>query len=183
MSTGAQPVRTSPSACCPRGEKETLPKALRAIQTFVNRHYPDRPFLGVGALIVDGCRVLLCRRGKPPYVGFWSLPGGLVELGEPVVDALHREVREETGLEVSIIRLAEVYERITADEAGRTEYHFVLLDYLCRVESGTLKAGDDAAEVCWFAATELASLEITPGSLAVIERALNTHEPLESRPS
>ena len=149
----------------------------------MNRRYPDRPFLGVGALIVDGQRILLCRRGKPPYVGQWSLPGGLVELGEPVVEALHREVREETGLEVSILRFFEVYERITGDKEGRTEYHFVLLDYLCRVESGTLEAGDDAADVRWFAAAELASLEITPGSLPVIERALKTYEPLEPGPS
>lgn len=139
----------------------------------MTRRYPDRPLLGVGALILESGRILLCRRGKPPYVGYWSLPGGLVELGEPVVDALHREVREETGLEVSIVRLAEVYERITADDGGRTEYHFVLLDYVCRVESGTLKAGDDAADVRWFARAELASLEITPGSLPVIERAFN----------
>lgn len=149
----------------------------------MTRHYPDRPCLGVGALIVDDGKILLCRRGKPPYVGYWSVPGGLVELGEPVLQALHREVREETGLEVSISRLFEIYERITADASGRTEYHFVLVDYLCRVESGTLKAGDDAADVCWFAATELASLEITPGSLPVIERALSTHESLESGPS
>ena len=149
----------------------------------MSRRYPDRPLLGVGAIIVDGPRVLLCRRGKPPYVGCWSLPGGLVELGEPVVDALHREVREETGLAVAIVRLAEVYERIAPDPDGRTEYHFVLLDYLCRVESGTLKAGDDAADVRWFAASELASLEMTPGSLAVIRRAFDTHEPLEPGPS
>lgn len=149
----------------------------------MNRRYPDRPFLGVGAIIVDDQQVLLCRRGQPPYVGFWSLPGGIVELGEPVVAALHREVREETGLEVTIVRLAEIYERIVPDAESRTEYHFVLLDYLCHVESGTLKAGDDAAEVRWFASTELASLEMTPDSLAVIERVLNTHEPLEPRPS
>ncbi len=149
----------------------------------MTRRYPDRPFLGVGAIIVDAQQVLLCRRGQPPYVGLWSLPGGIVELGEPVVDALHREVREETGLEVEIVRLAEVYERIVPGDGHRTEYHFVLLDYLCHVESGTLKAGDDAADVRWFASTELASLEMTPGSLAVIERALNTHEPLEPRPS
>ena len=111
----------------------------------MSRRYPDRPFLGVGALIVDGPNILLCRRGKEPYLGYWSLPGGAVELGEPVVEALLREVREETGLEVSIVRLAEIYERIAPDAEGRTEYHFVLLDYLCRVESGKLKAGDDAA--------------------------------------
>lgn len=149
----------------------------------MSRRYPDRPFLGVGAIILDGRQVLLCRRGKPPYVGCWSLPGGIVELGEPVVAALHREVREETGLEVTIVRLAEIYERIIPDGENRTEYHYVLLDYLCHVESGKLKAGDDAAEVRWFASTELASLEMTPDSLAVIERVLNTHEPLEPRPS
>ncbi len=149
----------------------------------MNRRYPDRPMLGVGAIIVDGPRVLLCRRGKPPYVGCWSLPGGLVELGEPVIEALHREVLEETGLLVKILRLAEVYERIAPDDEGRTEYHFVLLDYLCHVESGTLRAGDDAAEVRWYAVTDLASLEMTPGSLAVIERVFKTHEPLEPRPS
>ncbi|MBY0504314.1 MAG: NUDIX hydrolase [Bryobacteraceae bacterium] len=149
----------------------------------MTRRYPDRPFLGVGALIIERGRVLLCRRGKPPYEGYWSVPGGLVELGEPVLEALHREVREETGLQVSVTRLAEVYERINPDEDGRTEYHFVILDYLCRVESGTLKAGDDAADVRWFAAAELASLKITPGSLEVIERALNLHEPLEPGPT
>ncbi len=140
----------------------------------VTRRYPDRPFLGVGALIVQGDRILLCRRGKPPYQGFWSLPGGLVELGEPVLDALRREVREETGLEVTIDRFAEVYERITTDSDGRVEYHFTILDYLCRPESGTLRAGDDAADVRWFPRAELASLEMTPGSLAVIERVLRT---------
>jgi len=140
----------------------------------VSRRYPDRPFLGVGALIIADGRILMCRRGKPPYVGYWSIPGGLVELGEPLVEALHREVREETGLEVAVIRLSEIYERITEDDEGRTEYHFVLLDYLCRMESGTLKAGDDAADVRWFTRAELASLEITPGTLPVIERAFNT---------
>ncbi len=149
----------------------------------MSRRYPDRPFLGVGAIILDAGRVLLCRRGQPPYVGYWSLPGGIVELGEPVVEALHREVREETGLKVEILRLAEVYERIAPDAEGRIEYHFTILDYLCRVESGTLKAGDDAADVRWFAPAELASLELTPGSLTVIERVLNTHESLEPRPS
>jgi 8-oxo-dGTP diphosphatase len=149
----------------------------------VSRRYPDRPFLGVGAIIIDAGRVLLCRRGKQPYLGYWSLPGGAVELGEPVAEALRREVREETGLEVAIVRLAEIYERITPDVEGRTEYHYVLLDYLCRVESGTLVAGDDAAEVRWFARAELASLEMTPDSLPVIERALKTHESLEPGPS
>lgn len=149
----------------------------------MSRRYPERPFLGVGAIIVDAGRVLLCRRGKQPYLGYWSIPGGAVETGEPIIEALRREVREETGLEIAIIQLAEVFERITPDAEGRTEYHYVLIDYLCRVESGTLVAGDDAAEVRWFARAELASLEMTPGTLDVIERTLNTHESLEFGPT
>ncbi|MBY0375576.1 MAG: NUDIX hydrolase [Bryobacteraceae bacterium] len=127
--------------------------------------------LGVGALIIEQRRVLLCRRGKEPLKGYWSLPGGAVETGERVVDALKREVREETGLEIETNFVAEVFERITPDAEGRIEYHYVLLDYLCRVVGGELAAGDDAAEVAWFERAELPDLLITPGSLAVIEKA------------
>ena len=122
-------------------------------------------------MIIEQRRVLLCRRGKEPLKGYWSLPGGAVEIGERVIDALKREVREETGLEVETNMVAEVFERITPDAEGRVEYHYVLLDYLCRVVGGELAAGDDAAEVAWFEREELGALAITPGSLAVIERA------------
>jgi ADP-ribose pyrophosphatase YjhB (NUDIX family) len=125
----------------------------------------------VGALIIEQRRVLLCRRGKEPLKGYWSLPGGAVETGERVVEALKREVREETGLEIETNFVAEVFERITPDAEGRIEYHYVLLDYLCRVVGGELAAGDDAAEVAWFERAELPDLLITPGSLAVIEKA------------
>lgn len=125
----------------------------------------------MGALIIEQRRVLLCRRGKEPLKGYWSLPGGAVETGERVVDALKREVREETGLEIETNFVAEVFERITPDAEGRIEYHYVLLDYLCRVVGGELAAGDDAAEVAWFERAELPDLLITPGSLAVIEKA------------
>lgn len=125
----------------------------------------------MGALIIEQRRVLLCRRGKEPLKGYWSLPGGAVEAGERVVDALKREVREETGLEIETNFVAEVFERITPDAEGRIEYHYVLLDYLCRVVGGELAAGDDAAEVAWFERAELPGLLITPGSLAVIEKA------------
>ena len=138
-----------------------------------SRQYPARPLLGVGALIIDGTRILLCRRGKAPFAGYWSLPGGLVEIGERVVDALRREVREETGLEIETDQVAEVFERITPDADGRIEYHYVLIDYLCRVTGGTLQAGDDAAEVQWFERTELATLKLTPGSLGVIEKVFD----------
>jgi 8-oxo-dGTP diphosphatase len=111
----------------------------------------------------------LCRRGKAPFAGYWSLPGGLVEIGERVVDALKREVTEETGLTVETDQVAEVFERITPDPAGRVQYHYVMVDYLCRVTGGTLKAGDDA----WFERTELSHLHLTPGTLEVIERTFD----------
>jgi ADP-ribose pyrophosphatase YjhB (NUDIX family) len=133
----------------------------------------------VGALIFEGTRVLLCRRGNQPFQGYWSLPGGLVEIGERVVDALKREVREETGLDVETDAVAEVFERITPDAEGRVEYHYVLIDYLCRVRGGELRAGDDAAAVAWFDRAELPGLQLTPGSLGVIEKAFESYESLE----
>src|SRR5215510_11503224 len=111
-----------------------------------NRRYPKRPIVGVGALIFQRNRVLLAQRGKAPLKGWWSLPGGALETGETLVDAIRREVREETGLEVEPRSVFEVFERITRDAAGKTEYHFVLIDYICRVKDGTLQAGDDVAD-------------------------------------
>jgi len=136
--------------------------------------------LGVGALILDGSRIVLCQRGKDPFRGYWSLPGGLVEIGERVVDALTREVREETGLDIETDQVAEVFERITPDAAGRVEYHYVMIDYLCRVKGGTLRAGDDAAAVGWFERADLPKVQLTPGSLDVIERVFDYAERLSS---
>ena len=103
--------------------------------------------MGVGALIVEGPRILLVERGHEPLKGYWSLPGGAVETGERLEDAMRREVREETGLEVSVVCLLEVFERIMHDDAGRPEYHYVLMDYLCHPAGGTLAAADDASRV------------------------------------
>lgn len=136
-----------------------------------NRSYPARPVLGVGALILREGAILLVERGKEPLRGFWSLPGGAVETGERVVDALVREVREETGLTVEALRLFEVFERILPDESGATKYHYVLLDYLCRVAGGTESAGDDAANVRWVQRAELEDYKLTTGTLPVIEKA------------
>jgi ADP-ribose pyrophosphatase YjhB (NUDIX family) len=136
-----------------------------------DRRYPRYPLLGVGALIFHRGRILMAERGKPPLMGQWSLPGGLVETGESLADAIRREVREETGLEVDLLGVFEIFERIMPDGAGLAEYHYVLIDYICHVAGGTLAAGSDAHRVSWFRREELAALDITAGTLAVIERA------------
>lgn len=124
----------------------------------------------MGALIYDGDRVLLVQRGNEPLKGWWSLPGGAVETGERLEAALQREVLEETGLEVRIIRFGELFERIMPDSEGNTEYHYVLLDYICEVTGGNIRAGDDSAAVRWFTPEELSTVPITSGTLEVIER-------------
>lgn len=127
--------------------------------------------LGVGALIIEGDRILLVERGREPLKGWWSLPGGAVEPGERLEAATLREVREETGLEVSVVCLIEIFERLIYDDSGALEYHFVLMDYLCRPVGGELCAGDDAGSVAWFTESELARLKITEGTPAVIAKA------------
>jgi 8-oxo-dGTP diphosphatase len=125
----------------------------------------------VGALIFRRGRVLLVERGREPLKGYWSLPGGVLETGETLEAGLRREVREETGLEVKVSRLFEVFERIMPDEKGRSEYHYVLLDYLCRANSGALAAGDDVSRVEWVDERNLGEYRITEGTAAVIRRA------------
>jgi 8-oxo-dGTP diphosphatase len=112
----------------------------------MSRHArPARPVLGAAAVVLQEGRVLLIRRGQPPDAGEWSIPGGAVELGESVDEALRRELREETGLEIAVGAFLEAYERIERDAEG-VRFHFVILDYAATVIGGTLTAGDDAAE-------------------------------------
>jgi 8-oxo-dGTP diphosphatase len=120
---------------------------------------------------LDGDRVLLVERGREPLKGWWSLPGGVVECGESLAEAVRREVREETGLEVEPAGIVEVFERIMRDEAGRPEYHYVLVDYLCRVVGGRLAAADDVSRVEWVRRRHLGDYRITQGSVPVIEKA------------
>ncbi len=127
----------------------------------------------MGALIIENDRILLVERGKDPLKGWWSLPGGLVETGELIEDALRREIREETGLEIEVQALVEIFERIMRDSSGVAEYHFVLMDYLCRPTGGTLCAADDASRVEWFALDTIDALKITEGTPAVIRKAFS----------
>lgn len=127
--------------------------------------------LGVGALIIREDRILLVERGHEPLKGYWSLPGGGVETGESLEEAMRREVREETGLEVEVLCLLEIFERIMHDGDSRTEYHYVLVDYLCHPAGGTLGAADDASRVEWFTEEEIQYLKITEGTPGVIAKA------------
>lgn len=142
-----------------------------ACVTSDDRRYPKRPLVGVGALIFDGDRILMAQRGKQPLLGWWSLPGGALETGESLAEAVRREVREETGLEIEPIGVIEIFERIMRDAAGVPEYHYVLIDYLCRVIGGALQAGDDVCRAEWMERGELANLQITEGTLGVIDKA------------
>jgi 8-oxo-dGTP diphosphatase len=125
----------------------------------------------VGAIILDRNRVLLVERGREPLKGYWSLPGGVLETGERLEDGIRREVREETGLEIRVVKVVEIFERIMRDEKGAAEYHYVLIDYLCRAISGKLAASDDVARVEWVPRNALKQYRITEGTLPVIEKA------------
>jgi 8-oxo-dGTP diphosphatase len=142
------------------------------------RRYPRRPVLGVGALIFDRGRILLVERGRPPLKGSWSLPGGVLEAGETLKEGIRREVREETGLEVEPVGIFEVFERILPDRKGRPEYHYVLIDFLCRIAGGRLVPGDDVRRAAWVSKSELGHYNITEGTRAVIERAFRRRRTL-----
>lgn len=134
----------------------------------------------MGALIIDRDRILLVQRGKQPLKGWWSLPGGVVETGEHLTDALKREVREETGLEAEPILVVEIFERIMRDKVGKAEYHYVLIDYLCKAK-GEPKPGDDAAAVEWVKRKDLSGRKVTEGTLQVIEVAFAKKEALRQK--
>ncbi len=139
----------------------------------MNREYPEVPLIGVGAIIVDGDRVLLIRRGQAPLLGEWSLPGGLVECGETLREATIREAREETGLAVEAVEMLGVYERIIRNDDGRARYHYVRIDFLCRQVGGDLKAASDAAGVDWFQREELPALKLRPDTHEVVLKGLD----------
>lgn len=136
------------------------------------RMYPARPLVGVGAVVWDGSRVLLERRGQPPAQGSWSLPGGLIDLGETAAEAVRREVQEECGIEVVVGPVLGLFEPIHCDPDGRIRYHYVVIDFLAYYRSGDVRVGDDAADLRWARPDELGDYQLHPAAAAMIERAL-----------
>jgi len=137
----------------------------------LRREYPETPLIGVGAIIVEEGRVLLVKRGHPPLAGEWSIPGGVLEIGELLREAAAREANEETGLTVEPGEILGVFDRLIRT-GDRVQYHYVLIDFLCKRLQGELKPGSDADEVRWFKAEELPSLNLAPDTADVIRKGL-----------
>ena len=141
----------------------------------MKREFPEVPLVGVGAVIVETDRagkdrVVLVTRGHPPIQGQWSIPGGVLEVGELVREAAIREAREETGLTVEPGELLGVFDRVLRHADGRVQYHYVLVDFLCRPVGGELLAASDAVEVRWFACEELPALNLAEDTFEVIQK-------------
>lgn len=136
----------------------------------MKRLYPDQPIVGVGAVIINNGKILLEKRKNDPGRGKWSVPGGLVELGERVEEAVIREVKEETGLDVEKPEHIDVVDNISFDEAGKIKYHFVIIDYLVRLSGGALKAASDAEELEWVALDEVERYDLTKTFREFFER-------------
>jgi ADP-ribose pyrophosphatase YjhB (NUDIX family) len=148
----------------------------------VAREYPDAPRAAVGAIVLDADNVLLVRRGQPPGLGKWSVPGGLLDLGERLEDAVVREVEEESGLRVQVLGLCGVLDRIIpgdrTDDRGDpiVRYHWVIVDYVATVVGGALCAGSDAAEARWVPLAELDRYDMTEGLVQMIKRAVGLRQ-------
>lgn len=134
----------------------------------MSREYPDRPFVGVGVVVWRGDEVLLIERGKGPRTGGWSLPGGMQELGETVREAAHREIREETAIEIEVVALLDVVDMVRKDADGRVRYHYTLVDFTARWRSGEAVAGTDAAAVRWVRLEDLDDIQLWDETRRVI---------------
>jgi 8-oxo-dGTP diphosphatase len=140
------------------------------------REYPERPLVGVGGVVIASGRTLLVRRGGPPLEGQWSIPGGMLEVGETLLEGVRRELLEETGIEVRVGALIEVFERINVDGDGKTQYHFVVLDYLCEAVRGQARAGSDVSDVAWASPSELSGYSVSETATRVILKAFQMAE-------
>jgi 8-oxo-dGTP diphosphatase len=137
----------------------------------MQREHPKQPLVGVGALIIDNGRAVLIKRGKAPLLGEWSIPGGMLELGETLRQGAEREALEETGLVVRATELLGVFDRVVPDGDGRVVYHYVLIDFLCEKVLGELRAGADAADARWFTPEEISHLPLAEDTAGVIQAA------------
>ena len=136
----------------------------------MQREFPEVPLVGVGAIIIEDARIVLVKRGHPPLQAEWSIPGGVLEVGELVREAAIREAREVTGLIVEPGELLGVYDRVLRNAEQRVQYHYVLIDFLCRRVAGDLSAASDAAEVGWFSREQLPALKLAEDTLDVIRK-------------
>ena len=141
------------------------------------REYPKMPLVGVGGVVVKGQQILLVRRARAPLRGQWSLPGGLVETGETLAAAVRREIAEETGLRVRVERIVEVLDCMTRDSRRRVQYHYVLVDFLCRVQGGRLRAASDVSEARWVRRDQLAKYGLRAVPRRVIDKAFRRRLP------
>jgi ADP-ribose pyrophosphatase YjhB (NUDIX family) len=137
------------------------------------RDYPERPLVGVGAVIVRDSRVVIVQRSTEPLKGQWSIPGGGLELGETLRACAAREALEETGLQVEAGQVLDVFDSIYPEPDGRFRYHYVLIDFLCRVVGGELRAGSDAAQARWVTRDELGQFQLVETARRVIQKALS----------
>jgi 8-oxo-dGTP diphosphatase len=142
-------------------------------EPIVPREYPPVPLIGVGAVIIQNNQALLVRRGTPPALGEWSIPGGLVHVGETLIQAAAREALEETGYVVEPVILVELLERIFRDEHGGIQYHYVLADYYCRITGGALNAGSDASEARWVDPDEMQAMGVAEITAQVVRKAVS----------
>lgn len=143
-----------------------------------SREYPERPVIGVGGVIVDRGRTVLIRRGTEPLRGEWSIPGGTIEIGETLEDAVRRELREETGLEVCVLELIELFDRIytengasSSQDKKKPRYHYVIADYLCQLIGGEPRAGSDVTDLAFAREDELAKFRLTEKATSVLKKA------------
>ena len=139
----------------------------------MQREFPEAPLVGIGAIIIENARVVLVKRAHPPLQAEWSIPGGVLEVGELVREATIREAREETGLTVEPGELLGVFDRVLRDGNDRVQYHYVLVDFLCRRVSGELTAAGDAAAARWFTRDELSALNLAEDTLEVVLKGLD----------
>jgi 8-oxo-dGTP diphosphatase len=135
------------------------------------REYPQRPIIAVGGLVIHSGRVLLIRRGQPPLEGRWSIPGGILEIGETITSAIERELKEETGVSVRVLGLLEIYEKVLRDSDNRAQYHFVILDYICEFVEGVAEAAGDVTDAEWVSEADLEKMQLTSAALRVVKKA------------